>query len=177
MAKEKKEKKAKTARDEAMKMIEYTYRDSGQEYLMRQKMLRAIVIAIVLGIALVVFIALYVAERHRVQETYRMKYQKALIDVEADVQSYLNADGDFDLRYRMLVADMSTANSFAFLLDDFTEQQKSVNGFYTVIIKYPQQSRERMDEIAPIFADLNANLDKGYEEMDEFVESINLKGF
>ena len=172
-----KEKNQKTNREQAEELLKYTYRDSGQEYLMRQKMLRAIVLAVVLAIALVVFIALYVAERHRIQETYRLKYQKALIDVAADVDSYRNADGDFELRYRMIVADMATANSFAFLLDDFTEQQKSVNGFYTVIIKYPQQSRERMDEIAAIFADLNANLDKGYTEMDEFVESINLKGY
>lgn len=170
-------KKEKTNKEQVQKMIEYTYRDSGQEYLMRQKMLRAIVLAIVLAIALVVFIALYVAEKHKIQETYRTKYQKALIDVAADVDSYRNADGDFDLRYRMLIADMSTANSFAFLLEDFTEQQKTVNGFYTVVIKYPQQTRARMDEIAAIFADLNANLDKGYTEMDEFVESIDLKGY
>ena len=170
-------KKEKTNKEQVQKMIEYTYRDSGQEYLMRQKMLRAIVLAIVLAIALVVFIALYVAEKHKIQETYRTKYQKALIDVAADVDSYRNADGDFDLRYRMLISDMATANSFAFLLEDFTEQQKTVNGFYTVVIKYPQQTRARMDEIAAIFADLNANLDKGYTEMDEFVESIDLKGY
>ena len=66
-------------KDEAQKMLEYTYRDSGQEYLMRQKMLRAIVIAIILGIALTVFIALYVAETKRVQETYRAQYNKSLI--------------------------------------------------------------------------------------------------
>ena len=135
-------KKEKTNKEQVQKMIEYTYRDSGQEYLMRQKMLRAIVLAIVLAIALVVFIALYVAEKHKIQETYRTKYQKALIDVAADVDSYRNADGDFDLRYRMLISDMATANSFAFLLEDFTEQQKTVNGFYTVVIKYPQQTRQ-----------------------------------
>ena len=93
-------------KDEAQKMLEYTYRDSGQEYLMRQKMLRAIVIAIILGIALTVFIALYVAE------TYRAQYNKSLIAVLEDIHSYQNADGDFELRYRMLVSDMASANSF-----------------------------------------------------------------
>ena len=164
-------------KDEAQKMLEYTYRDSGQEYLMRQKMLRAIVIAIILGIALTVFIALYVAETKRVQETYRAQYNKSLISVLEDIHSYQNADGDFELRYRMLVADMASANSFAFLLNDFTERQKSINGLYTVVIKYPEQTQKRIDEVEVIFADLTANLDKGYDEMDEFVASIDLKGF
>lgn len=164
-------------KDDAQKMLEYTYRDSGQEYLMRQKMLRAIVIAIILGIALTVFIALYVAETKRVQETYRAQYNKSLISVLEDIHSYQNADGDFELRYRILVADMSSANSFAFLLDDFTERQKSINGLYTVVIKYPEQTQKRIDEVEVIFADLTANLDKGYDEMDEFVASIDLKGF
>ena len=94
-----------------------------------------------------------------------------------DIHSYQNADGDFELRYRILVADMSSANSFAFLLDDFTERQKSINGLYTVVIKYPEQTQKRIDEVEVIFADLTANLDKGYDEMDEFVASIDLKGF
>ena len=72
---------------------------------------------------------------------------------------------------------MSVANAFAFLLKDFTERQKSVNELYTVFIKYPDQTRERIDEVEVIFADLTANLDKGYEEMDDFVASIDLKGF
>ena len=164
-------------KDDAQKMLEYTYRDSGQEYLMRQKMLRAIVIAIILGIALMVFIALYVAETKRVQETYRAQYDKSLVNVLADIHSYQNADGDFELRYRMLVSDMASANSFAFLLDGFTERQKSINGLYTVVIKYPEQTQKRIDEVEVIFADLTANLDKGYDEMDEFVASIDLKGF
>ena len=77
----------------------------------------------------------------------------------------------------MIVSDMSVANAFAFLLKDFTERQKSVNELYTVFIKYPDQTRERIDEVEVIFADLTANLDKGYEEMDAFVASIDLKGF
>ena len=93
------------------------------------------------------------------------------------IHSYQNADGDFELRYRMIVSDMSVANAFAFLLKDFTERQKSVNELYTVFIKYPDQTRERIDEVEVIFADLTANLDKGYEEMDVFVASIDLKGF
>ena len=173
MSREKKTKK----RDSVENMVAYTYRDSGQEFLMRQKMVRAIVISIILAIALTVFVALYVSETRRVQETYRAQYDKALINVLEGIHSYQNADGDFELRYRMIVSDMSVANAFAFLLKDFTERQKSVNELYTVFIKYPDQTRERIDEVEAIFADLTANLDKGYEEMDDFVASIDLKGF
>ena len=105
MSREKKTKK----RDSVENMVAYTYRDSGQEYLMRQKMVRAIVISIILAIALTVFVALYVSETRRVQETYRAQYDKALINVLEDIHSYQNADGDFELRYRMIVSDMSVA--------------------------------------------------------------------
>lgn len=176
MSREEKQAK-KPKKNDAQSMLEYTYRDSGQEYLMRQKMLRAIVIAIVLGIALIVFVALYVAETKRVQETYRAQYEKSLVNVAADIQSYLNADGDFELRYRMLVSDMANANSYAFLLNDFTDRQKSINELYTVILKYPDQTKEKMEELDTVFQDLLDNLDKGYEEMDQFVASIDLKGF
>ena len=52
MSREKKTKK----RDSVENMVAYTYRDSGQEYLMRQKMVRAIVISVILAIALTVFV-------------------------------------------------------------------------------------------------------------------------
>ncbi len=172
MAKEKKEKKNK--RDELLK---YTARDIGQEYIMKRKMLSAIFWAIILAIALVVFIALYVEESHRIQETYRTNYIRAIETLQDDINSYVNAEGDKDFWYRMVVADMSTVNSFSFLIDDFTEEQKCINGLYTVLLKYPQQSTERMDEIQAILDDVLANLDKGYVEMAEFVESVNKKGF
>ena len=45
------QKKPKTnKKDDPRNLVEYTYRDLGQEYLMRRKMWRAIVMAILMGI-------------------------------------------------------------------------------------------------------------------------------
>ena len=164
-------------KDSTANMLEYTYRDSGQEFIMKRKMVRAIFIAILTIIALVVFIALYIAETHRVQETYRAQYSKAMESVVDDMLNYENADGDFDLRYRMILADMSAANSFIFLLDDMVDKQKTINGIYTVILKYPEQVKERMPELRAIMQNITANLDSGYDEIDAFIETINLKGY
>ncbi len=157
--------------------IHYTARDLGQDYIMKNKMVTAIVISLLLAVGLVVFIALYVEETQKIQATYRQMYQNSITAVLDDIDSYQNADGDLDLRYRMLVADMSNMNSYAFLIDDFTDEQKSVNGLYTVIIKYPQQTAKRMDEITTVLEEVMDGLDKGYEDMDAFIESIDLKGF
>ncbi|SEF79233.1 hypothetical protein SAMN04487934_103168 [Eubacterium ruminantium] len=158
-------------------LVKYTYRDSGQEFIMKRKMIRAIIIAILSMVALVVFIALYIAETHKVQEAYRRQYRKNIETLASDIEKYKNADGDFELRYRMLLSDISNANSFAFLLNDFVDEQKNINGLYTVFLKYPEQTKERLDEIKVFIDDILANLDKGYDEMGEFVESINKKGY
>ena len=68
-------------------------------------------------------------------------------------------------------------NAFVFLVDDYEDKQKSINGLYTVFIKYPEQTQKRLDEVAVFIKDVIANLDKGYEEMDKFVESIDKKGY
>ncbi|MCR5292061.1 MAG: hypothetical protein K6E28_04115 [Eubacterium sp.] len=177
--KKKAEEAEKTEKGKAKKgpEVHITARDLGQDYIMKNKMVTAIVIALMLAVGLVVFIALYVEEKERVQATYRQMYQNSITAVLDDIDSYQNADGDFDLRYRMLVADMSNLNSYAFLINDFTEEQKSVNSLYTVIIKYPEQTADKMDEITTCLEEVMDGLDKGYDDMDAFVESIDLKGF
>lgn len=159
-------------------MLHYTARDYGQEYIMKRKMIRAIFIAIMLGIALVVFVALYVDQSRRVQETYRSQYTKAIETVVFDIDDYKKAEGDYELRYRMMVADMSNVNAFAFLLDDFEKEQKSINSLYTCYIKYPQQMQEKLEEVKGILENiLKANNKNSYEKIDDFVKTINLKGY
>ncbi|SKA69948.1 hypothetical protein SAMN02745111_01951 [Eubacterium uniforme] len=159
-------------------MLHYTARDYGQEYIMKRKMIRAIFIAIMLAIALIVFIALYMDQAGRVQETYRTKYTKSLETVVFDLDDYKNAEADYELRYRMILADMSNANAFAFLLDDFEKEQKSINGLYTCFLKYPQQMQQRIDEVKEILEKiLNVNNKDSYEGIDKFVDTINLKGY
>ena len=47
-------KKKETAKD----LVQYTYRDNGQEFIMKRKMVSAIIVALLFAIALAVFIAL-----------------------------------------------------------------------------------------------------------------------
>jgi len=159
-------------------MLQYTARDYGQEYIMKRKMIRAIVIAIFLAIALIVFVALYIDQSRRVQETYRTQYQKAIEDVVYDLDDYGTAEGDYELRYRMIVGDMSNVNEFAFLLEDFEEEQKSINSLYTCFLKYPQQMQEKIEDVKKVLENImNASNKDSYEKIDKFVDTINLKGY
>lgn len=164
-------------KDTPEKMLEYTYRDMGQEFIMRRKMWRAIVIAIALGVALVVFVALYINAMRRVQETYRAQLMRNLENLSYDIEEYMNADGDFELRYRMLVSDMTGVDSFAFLLEDYVEEQKSINELYTCFIKYPEQMREKLPEVKESVDGILNTEDDAFEKMDKIVESIDKKGF
>ena len=165
--------------DDAKSMVQYTYRDMGQEFIMKKKMIRAIIIAIIAIIALLVFIALYVDEKRRVQETFVARYKSCLQTVSEDIQFYLNMEGDGDLtfKYNHITADMNSVYSFSFLIDDFEEQQKSMNALYSAFLRYPQQMKEKLPEAKQAIDDIIANLDKGYDEVDAIVDSLNLKGY
>ncbi len=158
-------------------MIEYTYRDMGQEYLMKRKTVRAVVVSILTTLALIVFIALYLDECKRVQETYREQYTVMLRQVVDDIESYQNAEGDLDFRYRRMTADMNTAASFLFLLEGQEDEKKAAQELYTVMLRYPEQTADGLEEIKTAVNDILANLDKGYDEVRAFVEGIDKKGY
>ena len=147
-----------------------------QEKLMKRRMIRALILFGITFLALLVFIALYIDETRRVQETYHRQYRTNLQKVSEDIQSYVNADGDFDLRYTRIVSDMSAANAFAFLMDIPERQKQTVNEITTCLMKYPEQMREKLKELDTAVKDINADLDKGYDEADEIVGSVNKKG-
>ena len=174
---EKKRADQKKAAKVAKTMTEYTYRDMGQELIMRRKMWRAIILFIMTLIALVVFIALFINEAQRVQETYRSQYKRNMEILSNDVKDYLDADGDLELRYRIIISSISNVNNFAFLQDGFLEEQKTINSLYTVILKYPEQVKARMTEVDALLDSLVAYEADAYSKVDEFVESINLKGY
>lgn len=174
---EQRRKDQKSAAKAVKSMKEYTYRDLGQELIMRRKMWRAITLFIMTLIALVVFIALFISERQRIQQTYAEKYNRSMETFLYDMDDYLNAEADFELRYRMIVSDAANMSAFAFLREDFEEEQKSVNALYTAILKYPEQMGERMSEIREIVDGIR-NYEKGaYDKLNEFIDSINLKGY
>lgn len=143
---------------------------------MKGRMIRAIILFVITFIALLVFIALYIDETKRVQETYRRQYHTNLDKVSEDILSYTDGEGDFDLRYTRIVSDMSAANAFAFLLEMPEEQKRTVNEMTTCLMKYPEQMREKLKELDEAVRDINAELDKGYEEGAALVASVDKKG-
>lgn len=148
-----------------------------QEKLMKRRMIRAIILFIITFIALLVFIALYMDEKKRVQETYRKQYRTNLSHVAEDIDSYANAEGDHELRYMRIVSDMSSANAFAFLINSFEEKQITVNELTTCTMKYPEQMKEKLDDMRQALSDIIDDLDKGYEEAEAVVSSVDKKGY
>lgn len=151
-----------------------------QEEVIKRRMRRAVILLAIVSVALLVFIGLYVDETRRVQQRYREQFNANLTQTMQAVDSYLNAEGDFDLRYRVIVSTMSSTDSFAFLLDTLPQSHKiAVNEMHTCLLKYPQQmtERERMEEFRAALEDIRQNLDKGFEEMQAIVDAIDKKGY
>ena len=95
----------------------------------------------------------------------------------ASIDDYQNADANDDLWYRMIVSDAADMKSFIFLIDEMEEEQKSINGLYTTILKYPEQSKKRMKEIRELVQNLEDANGDAYDKINEFVDTINLKGY
>ena len=150
-----------------------------QEHIMKRRMIRAVALFGVTFIALVIFIGLYIDEKRRVQETYRKQFISFLEQTSDDIDSYLDNEGDLPLRYRRILVSMGNADCFAFLMENLTEEQKiTVNELYTCVIKYPEQmqDKERLEKMKTAVSDMSENLDKGFEEAKDVVNSIDKKG-
>lgn len=144
---------------------------------MKRRMISAIILFLITFVALLVFIALYMDEVKRVQETYKRQYRTGLDDVITDIESYKNAEGDLELRYMRIVSDMSGANAFVFLIEDLDEEKKTMNEVSVCLIKYPEQMKEKLDELEIAVNDILDDLDKGYDEARALVDSINKQGY
>ena len=144
---------------------------------MKGRMIRAIVLSLLTLVALIIFIALYIDEKRRVQETYRIQYMTNISHVIEDIDSYKNGDGDHDLRYMRIVNNMGSASSFAFLLDNLDEdKKKTINEVNACVMKYPEQMREKLDDMRTALSDRYDGLDKGYTEADDMVKSVDKMG-
>lgn len=151
-----------------------------QENIIKRRMQRTVILLVIALLALTVFIVLYVDETHRVQETYRTQFIAHLDQASDSIESYRNADGDFPLRYRRILSNISGADSFAFLMTGLTEEQKTaVNGLHACLLKYPEQMQEaeKLEAMQQAVDDMSDNLDKGFEEAAALVESIDKKGY
>lgn len=150
---------------------------ASQEAIMKRKMISSIVLFTITFVAMLVFVGLYIDETRRTQETYYIQYIENLRHVSDDITSYINAEGDTDLRYTRIVSDMSSANSFAFLLKRLSEEEKiAINELNACIIKYPEQMRERLPEMQTAVEDIIAELDRGYDKSRELVASVDKLG-
>lgn len=147
-----------------------------QDKIMKRRMITAIVLLIVTLITMCVFIGLYIDETHRVQETYRKQYRTELGHVSEELGLYLDAEGDHEFIYRRASSYMSCAASFAFLLNDFEEKQVVVNQIQSAMIKYPVQMNTKIGELKEAVDDILGDLDKGYDELREIIDSLELKG-
>lgn len=150
---------------------------TSQESIMKRRMVSSIILFTITFVAMLVFVGLYIDETKRTQETYYVQYTTNLKHVSEDISSYLNAEGDKDFRYTRIVSDMSSANSFAFLLDRLSEQdKKAVNELNACIMKYPEQMPAKLGDMQKAVDDILAGLDKGYEEAQALVDSIDKLG-
>lgn len=150
-----------------------------QERLMKRRMTRAIVLFAITLAALIIFIALYIDQSNRVQETYRKEYNSYLEKASYAIDSYLNAEGDLPLRYRRLLSEVSSADAFAFVMTGLTDEQKiAINGIHACLLKFPEQMQEkkRLEDMRTAFIDMSQNLDKGYDEAAAIVDAVDKKG-
>ena len=76
-----------------------------------------------------------------------------------------------------IVSDMSGANAFVFLIEDLDEEKKTMNEVSVCLIKYPEQMKEKLDELETAVNDILDDLDKGYDEARALVDSINKQGY
>lgn len=151
-----------------------------QEKIMKNRMIRAITLFVITLVALLIFIGLYIDETHRVQETYRTQFNAHLAQASDSISSYLNAEGDYPLRYRRILSNISSADSFAFLMTNLTEDQKrTFNELYSCLLKYPEQMQDekQLEAMQKAVQDIHQGLDKGFDEAAEIVASIDKKGY
>lgn len=144
---------------------------------MKIKMTIAIVISILSIIGMLVGFGLYADEKEKTQITYHDKYIQNLTEAAIEIDTYLETNKDLQLHYNMLISDIGAARNMAFVLDSFSEEkQKTINKFHYCLVKYPEQMQEKLEEIYTAVDDISANLDKGYDEINDIIETLDLLG-
>lgn len=143
---------------------------------MKRKMISAIIWSLILLIALLVFIGLYVDKSREIQTTYKKQYKQNLSDATEELDTYFDRKIDYDMHYNMVLSDIGAARSFVFLIEDYTENQKAINELHYCLVKYPKQMKTRLEAVNQGLKDIVDNLDKGYDEIREVVDSVDKMG-
>ncbi len=145
---------------------------------MKRKMISAIIWSMILLIALLVFIGLYIDKIKENRERLRTQYQNCIADAAEEIDTYLDRKIDLDLHYNMVISNLGTARSFLFLIEDeeLNEKQKAVNELHYCFVKYPVQMKTKLEAVSTALKDVYDNLDKGYDEIRQIVDSVEKKG-
>lgn len=147
-----------------------------QEKIMKAKMITAILIAIVSLTAVFIFAGLYFDQCQKNRLAYIEQYEKNIAQAAEEIDMYLEKQTDYDLHYSMVISDLGAARATIFLVDDYTEKQKLINEIHYCFVKYPEQMRDKLDESAQAFHDIADHLDKGYDEVQAIIDSMDKLG-
>lgn len=147
-----------------------------QEKIMKAKMITAMVICIAALAGLFVFIGLYMDKSEEVRKTYIAKYMENLSAASEEINTYLENGKDLPTRYNMILSDMGAARSLVFLINDYTEEQKAINELHYCFVKYPEQMQGKLEDVKKALDHITENLDKGYKEVNEIVDSVDKMG-
>lgn len=147
-----------------------------QEKIMKAKMVTAFIMFFAALAGLFVMIGLYVDKSKEVQDTYKAKYKQNLEEAVDEIDTYLKDEKDFEIRYNMMISDLGAARNMVFLIDGYTDEQKTINELHYCYVKYPEQMKDKLKDTKTALMDIIKDLDKGYDEADEIVESVDKLG-
>lgn len=143
---------------------------------MKAKMITAIVVAVVSIIAVLVFAGLYFDQLQKNRLDYIYRYEESILNAAEEIDKYNEKLTDYDLHYNMILSELGAARTIVFLVDDYTDKQKAINEIHYCFVKYPEQMKDKLDESAQAFHDIADHLDKGYEELQEIIDSVDKLG-
>ncbi len=147
-----------------------------QEKIMKARMITAICVALASLFALFIFAGLYFDQIKKNRLELMGIYEENMLMAAEEIEKYDEKQTDYDLHYNMVLSDLGAARSVIFLIDDYTDNQKTVNEIHYCFVKYPVQMRERLTESGKAFRKIAGHIDEGYEELREIIDSIDRLG-
>lgn len=143
---------------------------------MKAKMITAIVFAVTALIAVLMFAGLYFDQRQKNRLDYIYRYENSILNAAEEIDKYNEKLTDYDLHYNMILSELGAARTIVFLVDGYTDEQKIINEIHYCFVKYPDQMKNKLNESAQAFHDIADHLDKGYEEVQEIINSVDKLG-
>lgn len=147
-----------------------------QEKIMKAKMITAILIAALSLIAIFVFAGLYFDQRQKNRLEYIGQFEENISEAAEEIDKYIEKNTDYDLHYNMVLSDIGAARAMIFMVDDYTEKQKIINEIHYCFIKYPEQMKDKLPEVSQAFHNIADHLDKGYDEVQLIIDSVDKLG-